>query len=252
MFAIGLEPTGSKDPFALRRAGNSVIKILTEAKLPFTLGELVIHSSISVPQGPIGTSDKVGIFLQERLEFYLKEVKNFPYDIVKAVLAATLNDPVAVGLTQILGTTATTRYFTGNVQDAFVRAEALNALRGSVDFLAVCAAFKRMKNIITQAKEKGETIRENVITGYFDHPSENELERQAGLVKEVVEKLRAETKYQEGLEQIATLRPHVDLFFDKVMVMVDDPAIRQNRLALIARVLGGFSSIADFSEIVTS
>ncbi len=67
-----------------------------------------------------------------------------------------------------------------------------------------------------------------------------------------VESLRAERKYQEALEQIATLRPHVDLFFDKVMVMVEDPAVRQNRLTLLAWVLHGFSSIADFSEIVSS
>jgi len=58
-------------------------------------------------------------------------------------------------------------------------------------------------------------------------------------------------RYRAALEQIATLRPHVDFFFDTVMVMVDDPVIRQNRLALIATVLGSFSSIADFSEIVT-
>ena len=68
----------------------------------------------------------------------------------------------------------------------------------------------------------------------------------------VVESLRSDRKYREALERIATLRPHVDLFFDKVMVMVDDPGLRSNRLALIASVLGGFSSIADFSEIVTT
>lgn len=71
-------------------------------------------------------------------------------------------------------------------------------------------------------------------------------------MKDSVDRFRSEHKYREALELIATLRPHVDLFFDKVMVMVDDPEIRSNRLALIASVLGGFSSIADFSEIVTS
>jgi glycyl-tRNA synthetase beta chain len=83
-------------------------------------------------------------------------------------------------------------------------------------------------------------------------PAELALYQHSDKLAPLVEKLRTEHKYQEALEQIATLRPHVDLFFDKVMVMVDDSAVRQNRLALIAKVLIGFSSIADFSEIVTS
>jgi glycyl-tRNA synthetase beta chain len=81
--------------------------------------------------------------------------------------------------------------------------------------------------------------------------AERALSDHAVKLAPAVEKLRAKREYRPALEQIATLRPHVDLFFDKVMVMVDDPEVRQNRLALIASVLGSFSSIADFSEIVT-
>ena len=77
-------------------------------------------------------------------------------------------------------------------------------------------------------------------------PAERALYDYAEEIAPVVEAFRESHRYQEALEQIATLRPHVDLFFDKVMVMVDDPALRQNRLALISKVLVGFSSIADF------
>jgi glycyl-tRNA synthetase beta chain len=81
--------------------------------------------------------------------------------------------------------------------------------------------------------------------------AERNLYENISRLNPVISDFRLKGEYPFALEQVATLRPHVDAFFDKVMVMVDDPAIRQNRLALIATVLGSFSSIADFSEIVT-
>ena len=222
MFAIGLEPTGSKDPFALRRAANGVVKILAESELPLTFSDLLKAAGAS--------SDSLTAFFRERVEFYLRDVRGFSYDVVNAVLAAGFDD----------------------VRDTIARAEALTAVRGSEDFAAISAAFKRMKNIGRQASEKGIAIDGVVSDVLLTDPAELALYQHSGKLAPVVEGLRTEHKYQEALEQIATLRPHVDLFFDKVMVMVDDPAVRQNRLALIARVLDGFSSIADFSEIVTS
>jgi glycyl-tRNA synthetase beta chain len=126
MFGLGLEPTGSKDPFALRRATNGVVKILAEAEpaLPLTLGDVADAASASED-----VRVRVEVFFAERLEFYLREAKGQAYDVVKAVLAAGAND----------------------VRDAVARAEAVTAVRGSEDFLAVCAAFKRMRNILSQA-----------------------------------------------------------------------------------------------------
>jgi glycyl-tRNA synthetase beta chain len=126
MFGLGLEPTGSKDPFALRRAANGIVKILAEAEpaLPLTLGDVVDAASASE-----AVRVKVEVFFAERLEFYLRDSKGQAYDVVKAVLAAGAND----------------------VRDAVVRAEAVTAVRGSEDFAAVSAAFKRMKNILAQA-----------------------------------------------------------------------------------------------------
>jgi glycyl-tRNA synthetase beta chain len=225
MFAIGLEPTGSKDPFALRRAANGVVKILAESELPLGFSDLVKAADAS--------SDKLAGFFHERVEFYLRDLRAFNYDVVNAVLAAGFDD----------------------VRDAIARAEALTAVRGSEDFAAISAAFKRMKNIVRQASEKLEFksgVPDKVVAdSHLTDPAERALHDESDRLAPVVERLRTERQYREALEQIATLRPHVDLFFDKVMVMVDDPAVRQNRLALIAKVLVGFSSIADFSEIVT-
>ncbi len=228
MFAIGLEPTGSKDPFALRRAANGVVKILAESSLPLTFSDLSTAAGASKAAG--ASSDSLTAFFRERVEFYLRDVRGFSYDVVNAVLAAGFDD----------------------VRDTIARAEALTAVRGSEDFAAISAAFKRMKNIGRQASEKGIATDEVVSEVLLTDPAELALYQHSGKLAPLVEKLRTEHKYQEALEQIATLRPHVDLFFDKVMVMVDNPAVRQNRLALIAKVLIGFSSIADFSEIVTS
>src|SRR5580698_2071922 len=131
MFGLGLEPTGSKDPFALRRAANGIVKILAESTvpLPLTLGDIVDAASASE-----AVRLRVEVFFAERLEFYLREAKGQAYDVVKAVLAVGAND----------------------VRDAVARAEAVTAVRGGEDFAAVSAAFKRMKNILAQAKEKGD------------------------------------------------------------------------------------------------
>ena len=127
MFAIGLEPSGSKDPFALRRAANGIIKILAESGLPLTIAELESLGLKSLPR-----AGQVGAFLKERLDFYLREVRGYSYDVVNAVLST--------GLT--------------TVTDAIARAQALTHVRGSDDLLAISTAFKRIKNILRQAEEK--------------------------------------------------------------------------------------------------
>jgi glycyl-tRNA synthetase beta chain len=169
-------------------------------------------------------------FFAERLEFYLREAKGQAYDVVKAVLAAGAND----------------------VRDAVARAEAVTAVRGSDDFAAVSAAFKRMKNILAQAAEKGIAAGKSVEVGLLREASEQTLAERSAAVAERVKSLSAEKDYRAALESVATLRGPVDAFFDAVMVMAPEPEIRANRLALLHRVLLDFSGIADFSEIVTA
>ena len=243
MFGIGNAPTGSKDPFALRRAGNAIVKILAESELALTLSDLsnacygsVEDQTSSQPGGKdqdaatVGHADvrqQVAAFLRERLHFYLKDARGFAYDVVNAVLAAGDND----------------------VRDAIARAEALTQVRGSEDFIAISTAFKRIKNILRQAEEKGYAGGSWVDIKASDAVS---LREAASSVAPQVEQLRQRRHYGQALALIATLRPAVDTFFDKVMVLDPDEKVRGAHLALIRGVLESFSTIADFSEIVTS
>jgi glycyl-tRNA synthetase beta chain len=232
MFRIGNAPTGSKDPFALRRAANAIVKILAVSNLPLTLRDVLHAPGYESEQG-MGLDGKfqpdssLRAFLHERLNFYLKDVRGFAYDVVSAILAADADD----------------------VRDAIARAEALTAARESEDFAAVSAAFKRIKNILRQAEEKHFAIGSPKDVQLA--PEAQQLADAADALAPEVAKLREQRNYGEALSLIATLRPVVDAFFDKVMVLDPDEAIRGANLGLIDGVLRGFSGIADFSEIVT-
>jgi glycyl-tRNA synthetase beta chain len=226
MFAIGLAPSGSKDPFALRRAANGVVKILAESSLPLTLAELESMALHHLPRA--GSAQGVGAFLKERLDFYLREVGSYTYDVVNAVLSTGL----------------------GTVTDAMARARALTQVRGSDDLLAVSTAFKRIKNILRQAAEKKDKQADSINGENLVEPAERHLYSEMMRIAPQVEALRARQQYPEALESIAALRPAIDGFFDQVMVMAPEAHLRENRLALIASVLNDFSRIADFSEIV--
>lgn len=228
MFGLGMEPTGSKDPFALRRAANGIVKILAESAVPLSLTLREVAGRATVNEA---VETRVRAFLVERLEFYLREARGQAYDVVAAVLAAGSDD----------------------VRDTIARAEAVTAVRASADFEAVSAAFKRMKNILGQAKEKGYTDLDganDVLDGA--HQAQSDLKQAASSLQEKVAKLRADHQYVSALEAVATLRPQVDAFFDQVMVMDPDENVRRSRLTLLASILKSFSGIADFSEIVTA
>ena len=225
MFRLGMEPTGSKDPFALRRAANSIVRILAESSLPLWLSD-VINASTQAQD----TEAKILAFFTERIDFYLREGRDQAYDVVKAVMAAGHND----------------------LRDLVARAEAVTSMRGSEDFLAVSAAFKRMKNILTQAHAKGDIPPAIVDHDLLLDPAEKLLAVTASAAASAIQELQAERNYGEALRVIAALRPSIDDFFDKVMVMVPEDDIRANRLALLNRTLEDLSRIADFSEIVTA
>ena len=236
MFSLGLEPTGSKDPYALRRAANGIVKILAESGLPVTFIDLLG----SVPEllnsvTNAGAEENLRNFFRERIEFWLHDVRGFAYDVVNAVKGNINYGRVGDGWY--------------DVRDAIARAEALTAARESADFAAISAAFKRIKNILRQAEEK-----QFVLGSPKDvklAPEAQQLANAAAALVPQVAILREKRAYGEALALIATLRPVVDAFFDKVMVLDNDPAIRGANLGLIDEVLRGFSGIADFSEIVT-
>ena len=236
MFALGLIPSGSKDPFALRRQANGIVKTIAEHKLPFRLSEIMADARIrykgSAAEKKFSNaaySESVRSFFHERLEFYLKDARGYAYDVVSAVLAVDADDVV----------------------DAGARAEAVGKVRGSADFESISIAFKRMKNILRQATEKTKVIALRVDPAGLREESEKELAVLIPQTVATVERLRAARDYEGALLEIAKLRPAIDKFFDKVMVMVDDDILRANRLALLQAVVKEFSTIADFSEIVT-
>ncbi|MBV9267957.1 MAG: glycine--tRNA ligase subunit beta, partial [Acidobacteriaceae bacterium] len=210
-FRIGLIPSGSKDPFALRRAAQGIVKILFEARLMLKIEDIA------------GADSQLREFMLERIQFYLRDIKGFAYDEVNAVLAVP----------------STT------LADIADRTEALHDVRPTADFEPLAASFKRIKNILRQA---GVTAADSPKPELLTVGPEQDLYSQWHSVRSQVERC---SSYGEKLSAIASLRPQVDLFFDKVLVNDPDPAVRQNRLALLSGLLTEFSTIADFSEIVT-
>lgn len=237
MFALGLQPTGSKDPFALRRQANGIVRILAEQKLALRISEvfdvaLAQYRDATELKGKLPQLEKAGNtiseFFRERLEFYLRDLRGYAYDVVNAVLAAGSDDVV----------------------DAIARAEAVTQIRPTEDFLAISMAFKRIKNILRQAQESGKKWPEEFKPADLVDSAEKELGTRVTETRTRVQALRQSKQEREALAHIAQLRPVVDTFFDKVIVMVDDEELRSNRLALLATMQRNFSTIADFSEIV--
>jgi glycyl-tRNA synthetase beta chain len=214
-FRIGMVPTGSKDPFALRRAAQGVVKILVEGKAPLTLSKLTSGDAT------------LGEFLLDRVRYYFKDVRGFRYDEVNAVLAAGADD----------------------LSDVEERMLAIQAVRPTADFEPLAASFKRIKNILRQAEfETAGTVD----AGLLEAGPEKELHTAFEKLRGQVAAHREKKDYRSALAAIASLRPQVDHFFDKVLVNAKDETVRRNRLTLLANLLTEFSSIADFSEIVTS
>ena len=203
-FGVGLIPTGSRDPFALRRAAQGVVKIVVEGRMEIDLLPYLGEKAL-------------GDFLQDRTRYYFKDIRGFKYDEVNAAMAA--------GWSRLL--------------DLEARLERIQNLRASADFEPLAASFKRIKNILGQAGFVGgaQAIDESLLEPGPEKDLFEECRRIAG---------------QPIENAIARLRPKVDLFFDKVLVNAPDARVRQNRLTLLHTLLAEFSSIADFSEIVTN
>jgi len=237
MFALGLVPSGSKDPFALRRQANAIVKIVAEKKLPLRLNDLMRDARAGYDRSEAESkfvpnavfSESIANFFHERVEFYLKDVRRYAYDVVKAALAADADDVV----------------------DAVERAEAVKQVLHMPEFQAIGAACKRMRNILRQAQEKGIKQAEKWETLTDLTPEEKNLAAYVETNGPKIEVFRKDKKYSEALLLLATARERVDPFFDKVMVMVEDERVRANRLALLQTLLREFSTIADFSEIAS-
>ena len=224
MFALGMIPTGSRDPLALRRAAYGVIRIVVEGGTALSLDRLVGIAAAG------GNAGKLREFFVERLRYWLREVGGFAYDEVAAVLAASDAAPL----------------------DAAARAKAVAAVRPTPDFEPLAVSFKRIRNILEQAGGERKYAGRALDRELLEAGAEADLHAAFGDVLGKIQQLGETARYEEALREIAALRPAVDRFFDDVLVMAEDRAVRENRLTFLARLLTGLSSIADFSEIVSA
>jgi len=249
-FAAGLEPTGSSDPFGLRRAGNGVVRVLLEFALPISLSNFasryhqIVESlnwlgiQAEVPWSSV--IPIVGAFFNERLRFYLENVAAMRYDTVRAVFAAAPEIDFAGTREKIL-----------EPLDIRRRADALEAIRDTEDFLALAAAAKRTRNIITKSAGGEDIGSRGVDDSKLTEGPERELYAAYQRLKASLDSLGARGDYEEAFRTMAKIRPHVDRFFDSVLVMSEDTEVRRNRLKLLIRLNNDvFTRLADLAEIV--
>ena len=235
-FGADLIPSGSSDPFALRRAALGVAKIVLERKLPVSLVASIARAVRSIGTLPpkmqvsAETEARVLEFILDRARFLLREKNGFAYDEIQAVFAAGADDLV----------------------DAVKRIEAIRAIRRTRNFEPLAVSFKRIRKILEKAGPATEWRMPAVRTDLFAEAAERELHAQAAAAAREAEQHKRAGKYREALQGIAALRPAVDKFFEDVMVMAKDEAVRKNRLTLLAGLLAEFSTIADFAELAAS
>ena len=226
-FGVGLPPTGTADPYALRRQSLGVINIILDKRYPLTL-DFLISESIALLKGTLKKpaeeiKKEVLGFFQGRLQNQLIS-QGFAYDTVEAVLADGVNDVVL----------------------ALEKIKALQAFRLNPEFEPISIAFKRVDNILKDFRDP------QIDLNLLKDDAEIHLFSVFENIKTRVEKGIDEKDFNFALGELATLRPPVDAFFDGVMVMDKDEKIRHNRLSLLAEVSALFHKIADFSKIVTA
>ncbi len=223
IFSIGLVPTGTKDPYALRRAAFGIIRIVLEKRLDLDLKALLTQAAELYPHefDRAETVRAAYRFILERLKGYLLDL-GFTSDEFEAVAAL---EP-------------------SNLLDFRYRIEAVHAFRKLPQAESLTAANKRIRNILrqSQAKEFGPVSQD-----LLEAPEEQALYQAISHARDKLKHLLDERNYTAALQHLAGLKASIDAFFDHVLVMVEDARLRQNRLNLLAETLGLFLQIADIS-----
>ena len=227
-FKVGIVPTGTSDPYALRRQGIGVIQIMLQRNFTFSLGETVEKSLELYPvEGEAETADRVCGFLESRMAHLLVE-EGFSRDVVNAVIASSSD----------------------NIPNVWKRVRALEQLKAKPGFEHLAVSFKRVVNILKQAGDL-EAAPADVTVDLLQHESELNLHDAYRRVSQSVsEKLNA-GRFDEALLEVAGIRGAVDRFFDDVMVMTDEEDLRTNRLLMLKQIADLFRAFADFSQIST-
>jgi glycyl-tRNA synthetase beta chain len=232
IFGIGKPPTGAADPFGLRRACLGIIHVLLARGYRVSLSAAVELSLALLSEKLKDVKSKAGDppVRDQVLEFFRGRLKSLwseshRGDVVEAVLAAGFDDVVGAGK----------------------RVQALDALVGRADFAPLAAAFKRVVNIVQkQGKDVGAGA---VDPARLEDEAEKRLFQEVAAVRERVSALLGRDDFAGALREITSLKPAVDLFFEKVMVMAEDRALRENRVRLLVEIGALFSPVADFTKI---
>ncbi len=225
-FGAGLIPSGSQDPYGLRRQGLGVVRTVIERGFRLSLSDLVARSrelyAGKLGEDAAGVDEKVLAFFRTRLDTYLGD-RGFRHDEIDAVLSLYGSDPI----------------------DALARVEALRDFREDPEFQGLIRVFKRVRNIIKGVGELPELQK-----GPLAEESEKKLHASVLTTDKSIGPLLEERSYSAALKLLVMLRARIDDFFDRVMVMVEDTNLRNNRLALLREVERLFLRVADFSRIV--
>ncbi|APR65558.1 glycine--tRNA ligase subunit beta [Thalassolituus oleivorans] len=226
LFGTGQLPTGSKDPFALRRASLGVLRLLVEKQINIDLGDLIDWALANEWATELRADTKATLteYMLDRFSAWYQD-ENIPTGVFQSVRA--------------LGVT--------NALDINRRVQAVFTFGKLEAAQALAAANKRVSNIL--AKNGGENVEAKVNAELLQQAEEKALAEQVAAKKAVVEPLLANGDYSAALTELAGLREVVDAFFDNVMVIADDEAVKNNRLALLKQLSGLFMAIADISVL---
>ncbi len=226
-FSVGLIPTGASDPYALRRQAIGIVQIMLRRDFTVPLRALIEKSlapfPAAEPEKLARTAGDVYTFFQNRMVGMLAE-EGYAKDTIAAVTAVSVD----------------------NIPDVWNRVRALENLKAAPDFERLAVGFKRVVNIIRKSGQEGAAV---VDEGRFEHESERRLWEAYRMVRDRVAADLEKGNFDQALMDIASLREPVDAFFDDVMVMAEDPALRENRLALLRHVASLFDDVADFSKM---
>jgi len=231
-FSVGQMPTGSKDPLALRRQTLALLKVLLDQQLSLSL-EKAFRKSLALfrkkaARVPDETWRDFAAFVKERLRFIFKEL-GFRYDEINAVVENSFDNPF----------------------DCLNRLKAIATFRGSTDFESLAQSFKRIKNILLKSGEELSPD-QKIDPALLEQEEEQQLAARLAKLQPKVQRACRSSRYSIAFELMASLRPEVDRFFDRVLVMSENPAVRRNRICLLNGLMRTFLGLADVSEIVVT
>ncbi len=233
-FGVGIQPTGSKDPYALRRAALGVTRLIVENGLDLDVRELFDYAASLYPQGMLaeGTKDLPG-FMLERMKFSLKHT-GLRHDVIDAVIHTT-KDRESGGL---------------NLKSIAERASALQEFVGSIEGENLLTAYRRAVNIVAAEEKKDKTRYDNAVNdNIFSESQEKNLFSALVKAQDKIGPALENEDYKSAMSAMASLRAPLDEFFDAVLVNDNDQNIRKNRLRLLSNIRTTMDRVANFSMI---